>query len=615
MKTISRSFLRHMASMSLASLAAATVVGCSGGAGESTANGEQELYQGNGATLFTNGNVPVCYATSDGNNPTLLGRAQTLLSTIGWGAVANVQFTGWGACPSTTTSDVGMIRVHFVVGSNAKYGNGSTAYEGTTPRAFNDLYLVSDDTAGNHFQYEVLHEFGHAIGWDHEQQRPENWPTGPTGVEKYCTQNQVGQGEDSSGTARTSYFDTQSLMSYCTGWPQHLSPGDVAGVQNAYGKKTPIANGQNGSNNAASRAAGNIDTFFAHADGSVWTSYWYNGFTGSQWPTFKLPGAGSASSGMPIASVSRASSNLDIFYAGTDGAIHSSYWGGGGWGSLVLPGTAGLATSGEQIAAVSGSPGAIEVVYAGTDKNLYWSHWSGQCGSSSTTQCGWGTPQKVVSDGSIPLGAAVTAVARTPDRLDIFYVESDGVPHSSACFGVGNSCKAGAFANFKLSTAASCAAPVGAPITATARTANNLDIFYVNSQGAICTSYWYQGANWGSFPLSANNVAPRGGQLSAVTRSPNNLDVFWETANSQGTGDLWTAYWYAGAAWGVAHVAPSYGGNGVQGRAVGAVARTQWNLDVFEPGYSLFGGGMTSLTTAYWFNGSNGWSSYATNSY
>jgi hypothetical protein len=575
----------------------------------------EQLYQGSDATLWLGGVVPVCYDGGDGNNPGLLAQARTLLDTYGWSAVANVQFTGWGMCRSPGIT--GTVRIHFAHGSN-----GNTSLKGENALQFTDVTLA-DDASAQQFTYEVLHEFGHVLGWDHEQQRPDNWPQGVFGGEQYCTQNQTNPPQaliDPYGTYRTPYYDVQSIMSYCTGNPWALSPGDVAGVQAAYGLKTPTTRGQNSSNAAVSRTANNLDAYFAHGDGSIWIAYWYDGLNSGTWPSYQLPnaGPGTAPAGAPIAAVSRAANNVDVFYVNSNGGINDNYWSStGGWGWLTLPSTAGLATPGEQIAAVGASPGALDVIYAGNDRNLYWSHWSGQC-SGAVTQCGWQKPLKVVFDGSVPVGAAVSAVARTADRLDIFYIGADGVPHTSACQGfglnVGGSCTAYNFVNFSLATGSSCVANPGASIAATARSANNIDIFYPSKQGSICTHYWSQGASWTNFAPLGNGTIGSLASITAVTRAPGNLDIFWMASNAQGTGNMHTAWWYAGSNWGTADLGGTYGGVGMSGGLMGATARTSDNLDIFAPGRQ-FGNPFSSLTTSYWYSGATRWTSYQTDSY
>jgi len=582
------------------------VYGCS--APGNVASERQPLYQG--GNLWFNGLVPVCYDGGDGNNQALLGQARSLLDTYGWSAVANIQFVGWGVCD--TPGALGSVRIHFAHG-----GSGNTSQLGQHVLSFTDLTLA-DDASAQQFNYIVLHEFGHAIGWLHEQQRPDNWSL--LNGEIYCTINQTNppQGIALGGNTRTPYYDNQSIMSYCTGNPGMLSPGDVTGVQDAYGLKTPTMRGQNSSNAAVSRTASNLDAYFAHPDGNIWIAYWYDGLNG--WPGGPLPSAGTAPAGAPIAVVSRAAANVDLYYVNTNGGISSNAWNPGGWGAFTLPGTGAngvQATPGAQIAAVGGSPGALDVFYAGTDRNLYWSHWSGQCGSSFT-QCGWQNPVQVVSDGSVPVGAAVSAVARTPDRLDIFYIGADYVPHTAWCRGFGlnvsGSCTQNGFGSQTLATDSTCTARPGSSIAATARSVNNIDIFYPGQQGALCTQYWSQGNTWNFYAPFGNGTIGSSASIAAVTRTPNNLDLFWMGNNAQGTGNMHTAWWSAGNDWGTADLGGTIGGVGRAGGLMGAVARTPDNLDIFAPG-RLFDNAFSSLTTAYWFTGASGYTSYQTDNY
>src|SRR5262249_15768551 len=156
-----------------------------------------------------------------------------------------------------------------------------------------------------------------------------------------------------------------------------------------------------------------------------------------------------------------------------------------------------------------------------------------------------------------------------------FYVATDGMLHTAECSGYGatGSCR-GVFADHKISSDPRCAATPGAGVAATARSTYNLDAFYVNTAGNLCTSYWCAPTGWGTFPIGLR--APAGGKLAAVSRTPDNLDVFWVGAS----GDIYTAGWMTGAtSWASRDIGPTIGHPGVSGAALGAAARSPDKLD------------------------------------
>jgi hypothetical protein len=186
---------------------------------------EAALYGGGSlGTLWSTTSIPVCFRVATGNDTRKVIAREVLEDT--WSRVTPLRFTGFGTCSSTTPSALpNTIAVSFVAGSR-----GSSPV-GTSNTQWNALELTSNDTL-QRFRYEVMHEFGHSLGFHHDQVRPDNWSgTNPV----YCDQFNPGEVGGFSGGITYTGADNLSVMSYCAGFATALSARDVVGVRNAYG--------------------------------------------------------------------------------------------------------------------------------------------------------------------------------------------------------------------------------------------------------------------------------------------------------------------------------------------------------------------------------------------
>jgi len=195
---------------------------------------QQALGTDNTVTLWTTtGNkVPVCWTTAGFTREKQIVR-QALADT--WEYYADVDFTGWGNCPSSGEEQ--LVRVQILpqqLGKNsggdgaAQLGTRALSKAGDTPNV--TLFFYTDGTADKQrVEYVGVHEFGHVLGFMHEQDLPGNPPEGPA----HCKT----AGVDPNANPVTA-FDRDSVMNYCNADGNNqgrLTDIDILGVRSIYG--------------------------------------------------------------------------------------------------------------------------------------------------------------------------------------------------------------------------------------------------------------------------------------------------------------------------------------------------------------------------------------------
>ncbi len=318
------------------------------------------------------------------------------------------------------------------------------------------------------------------------------------------------------------------------------------------------------------RRQDNLDIVIADAGGAVRTAAWEPSFADG-WHGWWPIGNVRVPAGAPVHAVSRGPDKLDIFVTDEAGVVRTAAWepafadGWHGWWELA----GGRAAPGAAVTAVSRGPDKLDVFVVGTDGRVWTAAWQP---AFADGWHGWWP----IGNVRVPAGAPVHAVSRGPDKLDIFVTDEAGVVRTAAW--------EPAFADgwhgwWEL--AGGRAAP-GAAVTAVSRGPDKLDVFVVGTDGRVWTAAWQPAFadGWHGWWPIGNVRVPAGAPVHAVSRGPDKLDIFvtdeagvvrtaaWEPAFADG----WHGWWELA------------GGRAAPGAAVTAVSRGPDKLDVFVVG-------------------------------